>query len=246
MLREDGTVLPKPFDEVWNLVKPVDGTTRLAARRHPATGMNLPDPADAPARLANRILDDQELGAREAGAVRRARVHAGRRARSQRASRIRRTGKLETAPRVARRPISSSSISPLAVPSFLANPARWNEFVREEGDAELGGALKELARTLPWFVEAAFAKALGPVAGQRVADAGRRLLAFPEYAAQRVTESVGQLRARRGRPARARRADAAVARRRARGHRARRRAASSASTRLSARVASGKPQPLQR
>ncbi len=27
MLREDGAVLPKPFDEVWNLVKPVDGKT---------------------------------------------------------------------------------------------------------------------------------------------------------------------------------------------------------------------------
>jgi len=26
-LREDGAVLPKPFDEVWNLVKPVDGKT---------------------------------------------------------------------------------------------------------------------------------------------------------------------------------------------------------------------------
>jgi len=27
MLREDGAVLPKPFDEIWNLVKPVDGTS---------------------------------------------------------------------------------------------------------------------------------------------------------------------------------------------------------------------------
>jgi predicted lipid-binding transport protein (Tim44 family) len=27
MLREDGTVLPKEFDEVWNLVKPVDGSS---------------------------------------------------------------------------------------------------------------------------------------------------------------------------------------------------------------------------
>jgi predicted lipid-binding transport protein (Tim44 family) len=26
-LREDGAVLPKPFDEIWNLVKPVDGKT---------------------------------------------------------------------------------------------------------------------------------------------------------------------------------------------------------------------------
>lgn len=25
MLREDGAVLPKPFDEIWNLVKPIDG-----------------------------------------------------------------------------------------------------------------------------------------------------------------------------------------------------------------------------
>jgi predicted lipid-binding transport protein (Tim44 family) len=25
LLREDGTVLPKDFDEIWNLVKPVDG-----------------------------------------------------------------------------------------------------------------------------------------------------------------------------------------------------------------------------
>jgi len=81
-------------------------------------------------------------------------------------------------------------LSPLSVPAFLANPARWNEFVRENGDAELGGALKELARTLPWFVEAALAKALGPVVGQRAADAGRRLLAFPEYATQRVGEGV--------------------------------------------------------
>lgn len=27
LLREDGTVLPREFDEVWNLVKPVDGST---------------------------------------------------------------------------------------------------------------------------------------------------------------------------------------------------------------------------
>jgi predicted lipid-binding transport protein (Tim44 family) len=27
MLREDGAVLPKPFEEIWNLVKPVDGTS---------------------------------------------------------------------------------------------------------------------------------------------------------------------------------------------------------------------------
>ena len=37
-LREDGMLLPKPFDEIWNLVKPVDGKTGwlLAGIRHPA------------------------------------------------------------------------------------------------------------------------------------------------------------------------------------------------------------------
>ncbi len=61
--------------------------------------------------------------------------------------------------------------------------------MREEGDADFGGALKDLAYTLPWFVEEAFAKAMGPVVGQQVADAGRKLLAFPGYAAQRVADS---------------------------------------------------------
>ena len=82
-------------------------------------------------------------------------------------------------------------LSPFSVPAFLADPSRWNEFVREEGDAELGGVLKDLARTMPWFVEETFGKALGPVVGQRVADAGRKLLAFPGYAADRLAHSAG-------------------------------------------------------
>ena len=38
MLRENGAVLPKPFDEIWNLVKPVNGKTGwlLAGIRQPA------------------------------------------------------------------------------------------------------------------------------------------------------------------------------------------------------------------
>jgi ubiquinone biosynthesis protein UbiJ len=81
-------------------------------------------------------------------------------------------------------------VSPLDLPAFLADPARWDRYVVEKGDPELASTLKELSLTLPWFVEQAFAKALGPVIGQRVADAGRRLLAIPEYAAERIGESV--------------------------------------------------------
>src|SRR5262249_30115618 len=76
------------------------------------------------------------------------------------------------------------------VPAFLANPRRWDEFVVADGDTALAATLKGLAETLPWFVERAFAAALGPIVGQRVADAGRRLLALPEYAVSRFGDSV--------------------------------------------------------
>jgi ubiquinone biosynthesis protein UbiJ len=99
-------------------------------------------------------------------------------------------GKVEAAPRDGFAPDLTLTLSPFSVPSFLANPRRWDEFVGADGDAALAATLKGLAETLPWFVERAFASALGPIVGQRFADAGRRLLAFPEYAASRVGESV--------------------------------------------------------
>jgi len=82
------------------------------------------------------------------------------------------------------------TVSPLTLPSFLADPKRWNEFVVEDGYVALGGTLKELAQTLPWLVEESFARVFGDVVGQRLADTGRRLLAFPEYAAERVAGSM--------------------------------------------------------
>jgi ubiquinone biosynthesis protein UbiJ len=100
-------------------------------------------------------------------------------------------GRLESAPLAGATPDLSLSLSPHNVPAFLADPSRWNELVTEEGDVELGGTLKELAQTLPWFVEKASAQILGPVVGQRLADAGRRMLEMPEYAATRVAANVG-------------------------------------------------------
>src|SRR5258706_8899648 len=81
------------------------------------------------------------------------------------------------------------TISPLPLPALLAEPARWTELVAVEGDAALAATLAELALTLPWFVEQLLARALGPIAGQQVADTGRRLLALPGYAAQRFGEA---------------------------------------------------------
>ena len=85
-------------------------------------------------------------------------------------------GKVAAAARSDGAPDLKLTLSPLAVPSFFANPTRWHEFVAADGDAELAATLKGLAETLPWFVERVLAKALGPIVGQRLADGGRRLL----------------------------------------------------------------------
>lgn len=82
------------------------------------------------------------------------------------------------------------AVSPFRLPALLAQPERWGQLVVAEGDAALAATLSELALTLPWFVEEVFAKALGPVVGQRLAEIGRRLLALPDYAAQRIGDSV--------------------------------------------------------
>ena len=80
-------------------------------------------------------------------------------------------------------------LSPFTLPTLLAEPSRWNELVEERGDTALGGTLKELAQTLPWFVEETFARLFGSVVGQRVADAGRAMLKTPGYAAERLADS---------------------------------------------------------
>lgn len=79
--------------------------------------------------------------------------------------------------------------SPFTLPTFLAEPSRWNELVDERGDVALGGTLKDLAQTLPWFVEETFARVFGSIVGQRMADAGRAILKAPGYAAERLADS---------------------------------------------------------
>jgi ubiquinone biosynthesis protein UbiJ len=84
------------------------------------------------------------------------------------------------------------SVSPMNVPTLLAQPARWGEFVVAEGDPSLAATLAELALTLPWLVERELASLLGPIVGTRVADAGRAMLGAPAYAGERLGESVAR------------------------------------------------------
>jgi len=138
----------------------------------------------------NRVLAD-EPWARERLARHAGRAFSLRVGPLTTAFRIDGDGTLASAPVAGTKPDLVLTLSPFNVPAFLANPARWDEFVTEEGDVELGGTLKELAQTLPWLVEKLSASALGPIVGQRVADAGRRALELPEYASRRIGENVG-------------------------------------------------------
>lgn len=142
------------------------------------------------ATLANRILE------REAWARERLTAHAGQAfvvavGPVATGFRIGATGLIESAPLSGGSADLTLTISPLAIPAFLSDPSRWDGVVTASGAPALAATLRDLALTLPWFVEQAFASALGPIVGQRVADAGRRLLAFPGYAIDRVSESVG-------------------------------------------------------
>ncbi len=100
-------------------------------------------------------------------------------------------GLLEHAPLAGATPDLALTLSPLDVPAFLADPKRWSELVTQEGDEPLGSVLRELAQTFPWFVERLCARSLGTIVGLRVADAGRRILGMPEYAATRIAANVG-------------------------------------------------------
>ena len=147
------------------------------------------DPAALPGAVANHFL------AREQWARERLAAHAGRTfvvATSALASTFSVDPEGHLASSLGARDGADATlkVSPFAVPALLAEPARWDELVAADGDPALIATLKELAVTLPWFVEQAFASALGPIAGQRVADAGRHLLLFPEYAGTRIGASV--------------------------------------------------------
>ena len=147
------------------------------------------EPAALPAALANRVLG-REAWARACLAAHAGRVFAVVVGPIVTSMRIDEAGTIATALHPDGPPDLRLTISPLAVPSLLAEPTRWDEFVAIDGDPALAATLKGLAETLPWFVERALAGALGPIVGQRVADTGRRLLALPAYAGARVSASI--------------------------------------------------------
>lgn len=147
------------------------------------------DPAALPAALANRVLG-REAWAQTCLAAHAGRVFAIAVGPLVTSMRIDDAGAITAAPHRNGPPDLTLTISPLAAPSLLAEPARWDEFVAVDGDPALAATLKGLAETLPWFVERALAGALGPIVGLRIADAGRRLLALPAYAGARVGASI--------------------------------------------------------
>jgi ubiquinone biosynthesis protein UbiJ len=146
-------------------------------------------PDAIPGAIANQVLE-RETWARQRLAAHSGRVFAVAVGPLTSALAVDASGMVEPATLADRPADATLRVSPLDLPAFLADPSRFDRYVSAEGDAALVATLKDLAQTLPWFVEHAFARVLGPIAGQRVADAGRALLAFPGSAAERIGESV--------------------------------------------------------
>ncbi|HEY8243364.1 MAG TPA: hypothetical protein VII68_07895 [Casimicrobiaceae bacterium] len=84
------------------------------------------------------------------------------------------------------------TVSPLALPALAAEPSRWRESVRADGDQALAATLESIAQTFAWFVERAFARVFGPIAGQAIADAGRTLLSIPAAMSHQAAAGVAQ------------------------------------------------------
>ena len=148
------------------------------------------DPASALGEgLANRLIRDEDW-AREKLVAHAGRSFSLRCGPLVTAFSIRADGEIEALSARAAAPDAELTVSPLDVPALLADPARWDAFVKATGDAALTATLRDLATTLPWFVERGLASAFGPIVGQRLADTGRALLGFPEYANSRVAENL--------------------------------------------------------
>ncbi len=149
----------------------------------------LPGADGLSARTVNRALD------RVPWARARLAVHAGQRfdfavGPLDARFRIGADGQLEPAAGDGTAPDLRLRLSPFSLTAFLADPKRWNELVEETGDVALGGTLKDVAHTVPWLVEDAFARVFGAVMGTRIADTGRRLLALPGAVTERLADNV--------------------------------------------------------
>ncbi|MEO5701348.1 MAG: hypothetical protein ABIS17_12975 [Casimicrobiaceae bacterium] len=141
------------------------------------------------ARIANGILE-RETWARE-----RLAVHAGRTfvvvcGPVVAVLRVDDTGLLTDGALADGAPDLRLSLPPWSVPGLLADPTRWDARVTAQGDTALATTLRELAHTVPMWIEQFASRWLGPIVGQRVAGAGRGLLGFPGHAMQRLGESV--------------------------------------------------------
>jgi ubiquinone biosynthesis protein UbiJ len=140
---------------------------------------------EAQSAAINRVLTREDW-ARERLATHATRVFALRSGPFVSVFRIDESGMLQSADASATPADLTLTLSPFSTIAFLAEPSRFEQLVEAHGDRELATTIKDLSQSLPVLVEQGFARVLGPVAGQRVADAGRAFLKMPGYAAERV------------------------------------------------------------
>ena len=193
--REDGAL--EPFDEVWNLVKPVDGSSGWLHRGDPAAShafVRMPGGASPEALAARR---GQPGAAGETWARDQLAAHAGAVftltfGPFAASFRIGDDGTFAPAP--ARRGRDPSPYRLAAGPAGAVGRASraGARTCATTAIRRSPATLEAIAQTFPWFVERAFARVLGPIAGQALADTGRALLAIPAALSHHAAQSVGQ------------------------------------------------------
>ncbi len=191
LLREDGTVLPKDFDEVWNLVKPVDDSSGwLLAGIQQTHDAGLIPPRRP--RASPTACSPDRTGPARSSSPFAGRVFTFTVGPLSGAWLVTADGTLATRRRAPCPRTFGSRCRRGRCPRSSPIPTRWSEFVQEDGRRRVRrraqGPRAHAAVVRRGDVREGRS---GPIVGQRVADAGRKLLAFPEYAAQRVAESAG-------------------------------------------------------
>jgi ubiquinone biosynthesis protein UbiJ len=145
-------------------------------------------PAEIPARIVNRALahEDALRGklAAHAGATFRIVVGGAGATLAIDADGALRAAAQDAAPALTLT-LRARDVAPL-----LHDPSRFDALVHADGDPALAATLKDLCATIPWFVERLFGDTFGAIVGQRLADAGRRMLGFPDEAATRLATGV--------------------------------------------------------
>jgi len=192
-MREEARAVAEPFEEIWNLCKPVNGS-RLAARRDPADPLIDGRPLHARARGGRRPeppVVAATLGRGALAAVRRTGCRNPLPSFPDLRVAIQESGMLGPARGEAASALLVK-LKPGALPLLLARDDAARGHIEIEGTADLAGAVDELFRRLGWDYEEDLSRVFGDVVAHRLASGGKAFAEWSREAVQRLAENLAE------------------------------------------------------